>query len=300
MAKESSPVFGGVDTHKDVHVAAVVDERGKILDTASFDANAKGYAALRHWLEGFGTLVRVGVEGTGSYGTGLTRHLQGHGVEVVEVNRPNRQMRRQRGKSDPVDAEAAARAALNGEAAVVPKDHADIVESIRVLRIAYCSARDSRTRLALQIRDLIVTAPATLRKSMSTRTADRVAHCAKFRPPDDRDPHEATRMALKALSRRYLEMSDEMSVEPPISCQRDWYVPANRSRASSRNRPMRPTRVPTSASGPPPPTRVLLGGLTSWWALPTHPCPELAETAPALEVARPHCVCRATEVCIEF
>ena len=211
MAKESSPVFGGVDTHKDVHVAAVVDERGKILDTASFEANTKGYAALRRWLEGFGTLVRVGVEGTGSYGTGLTRHLQGHGVEVVEVNRPNRQMRRQRGKSDPVDAEAAALAALNGEAAVVPKDHADIVESIRVLRIAYCSARDTRTRLALQIRDLIVTAPAALRESMPTSTVDRVAHCAKFRPADIRDPHEATRMALKTLSRRYMEMSDEMS-----------------------------------------------------------------------------------------
>jgi transposase len=210
MAEETLRVFGGVDTHKDVHVAAVVDERGKILDTASFDANAKGYAALRRWLEGFGTLVRVGVEGTGSYGTGLTRHLQESGVEVVEVNRPNRQMRRQRGKSDPVDAEAAARAALNGEATIVPKDHDDIVESIRVLRIAFCSARDTRTRLALQIRDLIVTAPAVLRESMPEKTADRVAHCAKFRPGNVRDPHEATRLALKTLSRRYQELSDEI------------------------------------------------------------------------------------------
>ncbi len=211
MAEETLRVFGGVDTHKDVHVAAVVDERGKILDTASFDANAKGYAALRRWLEGFGTLVRVGVEGTGSYGTGLTRHLQESGVEVVEVNRPNRQMRRQRGKSDSVDAEAAARAALNGEATIVPKDHDDIVESIRVLRIAFCSARDTRTRLALQIRDLIVTAPAALRESMPARTADRVAHCAKFRPGNVRDPHEATRLALKTLSRRYQDLSEEMA-----------------------------------------------------------------------------------------
>ena len=119
MAKEPLCVFGGVDTHKDVHVAAVVDERGKILDTASFEVNAKGYAALTRWLEDFGTLVRVGVEGTGSYGAGLTRHLQAHDVEVVEVNRPNRQLRRQRGKSDTVDAESAARSALNGEATVV-------------------------------------------------------------------------------------------------------------------------------------------------------------------------------------
>jgi transposase len=211
MSKEPLAVFGGVDTHKDVHVAAVVDERGKILDTASFEANAKGYAALGRWLEGFGTLVRVGVEGTGSYGTGLARHLQDHDVEVVEVNRPNRQMRRQRGKSDPVDAEAAARSALNGEATIVPKDHDDIVESIRVLRVAYCSARDTRTRLALQIRDLIVTAPATLRESMPAKTADRVAQCAKFRPGDLRDPHEATRLALKTLSRRYQDLTNEMT-----------------------------------------------------------------------------------------
>ena len=211
MSKEPLCVFGGVDTHKDVHVAAVVDERGKILDTAPFDANAKGYAALRRWLEGFGDLVRVGVEGTGSYGTGLARHLQESGVEVVEVNRPNRQMRRQRGKSDPVDAESEARAALNGEATIVPKDHDDIVESIRVLRVAFCSARETRTRLALQIRDLIITAPAVLRESMPARTADRVAHCAKFRPVNVRDPHEATRLALKTLSRRYQDLSDEMA-----------------------------------------------------------------------------------------
>ena len=203
-------MFGGVDTHKDVHVAAIVDERGKILDTASFDVNAKGYAALERWLEGFGTLVRVGVEGTGSYGAGLARHLQGNGVEVVEVNRPNRQLRRQRGKSDTVDADSAARSALNGEATVVPKDHDDVVESIRVLRVAFCSARDTRTRLALQTRDLIVTAPAALRESMPAKTADRVAHCAKFRPGNVRSPHEATRLALKTLSRRYQDLTHEM------------------------------------------------------------------------------------------
>lgn len=211
MAKERLTVFGGVDTHKDVHVAAVVDERGKILDTAFFNANAKGYRALLTWLESFGALVKVGVEGTGSYGAGLTRHLQESGVEVVEVNRPNRQMRRQRGKSDPVDAEAAARSALNGEATVVPKDHDDIVESIRVLRVAYCSARETRTRLALQIRDLIVTAPAALRESLPNKTADRVALCARFRPGDVRDPLEATRLALKTLSRRYQDLSEEMA-----------------------------------------------------------------------------------------
>ncbi len=160
-------------------------------------------------MEDFGTLVKVGVEGTGSYGAGLARHLQESGVEVVEVNRPNRQLRRQRGKSDPVDAESAARSALNGEATVVPKGHEDVVESIRVLRVAFCSARDTRTRLALQIRDLIVTAPAALRESMPAKTADRVAHCATFRPGNVRSPHEATRLALKTLSRRYQDLTHE-------------------------------------------------------------------------------------------
>ena len=114
MPSEAQVVIGGVDTHKDVHVAAVIDERGKILDTASFSATAKGYRELLTWLGSFGELAKVGVEGTGAYGAGLARHLGNEGVEVVEVNRPNRQARRRRGKSDTVDAEAAARAALNG------------------------------------------------------------------------------------------------------------------------------------------------------------------------------------------
>ncbi len=100
---------------------------------------------------------------------------------------------------------------MNGEARVVPKDHRDVVESIRVLRVAFCSARDTRTRLALQIRDLIVTAPAPLRESMPAKTTDRVTHCAKFRPGDVHDPHEATRLALKTLSRRYQDLTDEMA-----------------------------------------------------------------------------------------
>src|ERR1039458_1646380 len=111
MAQEKRVVIGGVDTHKDVHVAAVVDERGKILDTAEFETTIRGYRSLLEWMLGFGELANVGVEGTGTYGAGLSRHLANEGIEVVEVNRPNRTMRRRRGKSDTVDAEAAARAA---------------------------------------------------------------------------------------------------------------------------------------------------------------------------------------------
>ena len=213
MAKVDRVVIGGVDTHKDVHVAAVVDEVGKILDTASFATTAKGYQALLAWLRSFGTLAKVGVEGTGAYGAGLARHLDGEGVEVVEVNRPNRQARRRLGKSDTVDAEAAARAALNGEARVVPKSQTSVVESIRALRVAFRSARDARTRVALQIRDLVVTAPDELRAVLGPlSTAERVARAARFQVTGDvADPAVGTKAALRSLARRYQALGSEMA-----------------------------------------------------------------------------------------
>jgi len=94
-------VFGGVDTHRDIHVGAVVDGVGRVLGSESFGADEPGYRRMVAWFEAQGRVVRVGVEGCGSYGAGLARHLTAAGVEVVEVNRPNRQLRRQRGgKSD--------------------------------------------------------------------------------------------------------------------------------------------------------------------------------------------------------
>ena len=116
-----SGVFGGVDTHADVHVAAAIDTNGGVLGIESFSVDAAGYRSLLSWLSGFGPVVRVGVEGTGSYGAGLTRHLVGKGIAVVEVDRPNRQARHRAGKSDSVDAIAAARAALTGTATGTPK-----------------------------------------------------------------------------------------------------------------------------------------------------------------------------------
>ena len=121
MSNSHINVVGGVDTHRDVHVAAAVDSTGRVLGAESFPATAAGYSELLVWLRTWGELVRVGIEGTGSYGAGLARHLGAAGVAVVEVNRPNRQQRRRRGKSDTVDAEAAARAALSGDAAAQPK-----------------------------------------------------------------------------------------------------------------------------------------------------------------------------------
>ena len=105
-------VTGGVDTHLDVHVAATLDPLGGLLGTERFETNSAGYKALLVWLESFGAVTKIGVEGTGSYGAGLSRFLRRAGVEVIEVDRPNREERRRAGKSDPLDAVEAARAAL--------------------------------------------------------------------------------------------------------------------------------------------------------------------------------------------
>ncbi len=213
MPKVEPVVIGGVDTHKDVHVAAVIDERGRLLGTSSFASSGKGSKELLTWMASLGRLSKVGVEGTGAYGAGLSRYLAGRGVEVIEVIRPNRQARRRRGKSDVADAEAAARAVLSGEARVVPKTQAGIVESIRVLRVAFTSARRSRSQVGLQIRDLIVTAPEELRRELGTLSASaRVARCARFRPGGDPgNPLVATRLALRTLARRHLALSAEMA-----------------------------------------------------------------------------------------
>ena len=204
-------VTGGVDTHGEVHVAAVVDATGRVLGASSFAATAAGYRGLLRWLRRYGRVVRVGVEGTGSYGAGLARYLSGEGVTVTEVNRPDRQRRRRHGKSDVVDAEAAARAALNGDAAGTPRAAGGPVESVRVLRLARRSAIKARTQAANQIRDLIVTAPDQLRSRLRNLDTDqRVAVCARFRTGDITDPAEATKFALRALARRHRQLSAEI------------------------------------------------------------------------------------------
>jgi transposase len=208
MADEIVDVIGGVDTHGEVHVAAVVDSTGRILGTASFPTTPAGYRRLLSWMRRHGVVIRVGVEGTGSWGAGLARYLTGEGVEVVEVDRPNRQLRRLRGKSDPVDAEAAARAALNGEAKGTPKARTGPVEAIRALRVARRSAMKARTQALAQIRALITTAPEELRAQLRPLpTAQVVTMAARYRPGDPTTVVGATKLALRelALRVRYVE-----------------------------------------------------------------------------------------------
>ena len=212
MTPDRAEVFGGVDTHKQVHVAAALDAAGRLLGTAEFAADPSGYDQLAGWLQSWGAVCRVGVEGTGSYGAGLTRHLAAAGDDVVDVNRPNRQTRRRRGKTDTVDAEAAARAALNGCAAVVPKSADGCVEAIRTLRVARRSAVKARTVAANQIDAVVVTAPEPVKDRLrALNTARTVEACARMRPDTDGDPvRAAAKQALRSLAHRHQALTAEI------------------------------------------------------------------------------------------
>jgi transposase len=211
MTTIARTVTGGVDTHLDVHVAAVLDERGALLGTESFPTTPRGYAALLGWLEGFGTLELVGVEGTGSYGAGLTRHLHRRGVAVVEVDRPNRQRRRRTGKSDPLDAVAAARAAQGGDANGLAKTRDGNVEAMRVLRVARSSARASRTQAINQMRSLVSTAPDELRAELRDLSIYKILTLASaYRHTPKTDVTTVTKLTLRTLARRALSLEEEV------------------------------------------------------------------------------------------
>jgi transposase len=212
-AADARRVFGGVDTHKDVHVAAALDEVGRLLGTGSFPTTAAGYRQLWRWLRSHGDVVAVGVEGTGAWGAGLARYLSAEGVDVREVMRPNRQHRRRYGKSDEADAVGAARAVLAGEAVGTPKSQTGTVEAIRLLRVARRSAMKARTQAGNQIHAIVDTAPEQLRRRFVGKpTAEIVAEVARFRRrhlPDS--PLEAARLSLRTLARRWEYLNDELA-----------------------------------------------------------------------------------------
>jgi transposase len=185
MTETTLQVTGGVDTHRDVHVVAALDERGGQLGVESFPATGSGYRKALCWLRRFGDLERVGVEGTGTYGAGLARYLHSQGVVVVEVTCPNRQRRRSHGKSDPVDALSAARSAQGGEATAQPKTRIGNVEAIRALRIVRRSAVKARNEALNQMRSLLITGPEDLRATFRGTTVWRmVTAAARLRPAD--------------------------------------------------------------------------------------------------------------------
>jgi transposase len=205
-------IVGGVDTHADQHVAAAVDVNGGVLGIESFPADHAGFEALLGWLTSHGEIQMVGVEGTGSWGVGLSRFLHDHKIGVVEVDRQNRQNRRRVGKSDSTDAISAARAALSGSASVVPKTRNGPVEEMRILLVARRSARSQRIETLNQLRHLVFTAPDTVRSRFKDRPkTGLVSEVAKLRPRKGLDPVTYTTMVtMRGLARRIQHLNDEI------------------------------------------------------------------------------------------
>ena len=234
---ETRAITGGVDTHADLHVAAALDPVGGLLGVREFPVSAAGYAGLLGWLGGFGTVCLVGIEGTGSYGAGLARHMSAAGVRVVEVDRSDRQDRRRQGKSDPLDAASAARAAQSGRARGAPKGRDGAVEAVRALMVDKRSARSERTQASGQARAPIVTGPEDLRARFAAHaTADLVSDLASLRP------RPGAVVGYHTTNRRRKEAA------APAWPGRSRRVNCETTRAVSRNRAAVPGQTAAAAS----------------------------------------------------
>ena len=205
-------VIIGVDTHKLTHAAAAINALGARLGTMTIPANGKGYQALRAWARSLGSVRAFGVEGTGSYGAGLSRFLSEHGHAVLEVNRPNRQLRYQKGKNDPLDAESAARAVLSGQATALPKAGTSSVEMIRHLKVARDTAVKGRSQAMQTLKAIIVSSPVALREQLDRLTGKMtlVRHLAALRPGPLTSTTASAKTALRAIARRWLALDEEI------------------------------------------------------------------------------------------
>lgn len=209
---DPAEVVLGVDTHKDVHVAAVLTALGVLLATSSFPTTAKGYRQLLAWARGFGALHRAGVECTGSYGAALSRHLRSQAVTVIEVNRTDRGIRRRRGKTDTIDAETAARAVLSGRATAIAKSGDGQVEMVRMFKLAKASAIKSRGQAINQLKAVLVRADPALRESMTGLSNTALfRRCTELAAPNPSDTASAAAFTLRLLARRILELTSEIN-----------------------------------------------------------------------------------------
>lgn len=211
-AAEEKPVTVGVDTHLDSHVAVAVDDLGRRLGERCVPTTVAGYAELLRWTQKLGRPAAFGIEGAGSFGAGLSRFLRGNAMEVLEVGRPKRRDQRRNGKSDPLDAELAARAVLAGTAIGGAKDTEGTVEMIRVMRAARRSAVKARAQAAKQLKDMLITAPEDLREELRVLSTAKLVHrAAGFRPGDlPSDVATATKFALRSVARRHQALSEEI------------------------------------------------------------------------------------------
>lgn len=214
MTQTGRVVVGGVDCHAEFHHAVALDDRGRTLGDRRFAASGAGYRELLAWLRGLGEVRAVGVESSGSYGAGLARHLLAAGIGVLEVNRPHLHVRYRRGKSDAIDAEAAARKVLAGDVHVLPKDTTGTVEAIRQLKVVRDGAIKARSAALVQLGDLVVTAPSELRERLGRRKTRRgqASLCGRLRPNRDRlsEPVEAAKLALRTLALRIEALDAEI------------------------------------------------------------------------------------------
>jgi transposase len=208
---DSGDVILGVDTHKAFHVAVVINSVGGLLGSTTVPATAAGYAQLLSWARSFGRVERAGVEGTGSYGAGLARHVAELGIAVIEVNRPDKPTRRRRGKTDAIDAESAARAVLSGSAQARAKSGDGPVEMLRMFKLAKDSAMKSRTQAINQLRAVLVNTDPTLRESMAGLGTTRlVQRCARLLPGTSSDALAASKYTLRLLARRIQNLNAEI------------------------------------------------------------------------------------------
>jgi transposase len=202
----------GVDTHLEVHVGHAADQLGRCLGTIQVPTTPAGYAELLAWARRLGQPVAWGVEGTGCYGAALARFLAAQGQLVVEVNRPDRQTRRLKGRSDPLDAQAAARAVQAGQATVIPKAGTGQVEMIRSLRVARQTAIRAHTQAINALKALLVTAPIELRQQLRELSAPRLVRAAAdLEPGPITSPQAAVMLALRTLARRYQALTGEIA-----------------------------------------------------------------------------------------
>ncbi len=182
------------------------------LDERRISTTLAGYSDLERWSSNFGSIVAFGVEGTGSYGAGLSRYLTEEKHQVFEVNRPDRSTRRRFGKSDSIDAEAAARSVRAGMALGTPKSGDGNVEMIRMLKITRDSAVKTRSQAMNEIKALILTAPAELRESFKGLKASKLVNrCLRLRPGEMTTPVAAAKFAFRSLARRKQQLDAEIS-----------------------------------------------------------------------------------------
>lgn len=213
LANETIKIIAGIDTHADTHHVAIINEHGKPLADREFLAVGSGFRKIVGFLASYGTVTAVGIEGTGSYGAEIARILGSAGINVLEVNRPNRAARRLKGKSDPLDAYQAAQSVLDGRTTSIPKAKDGPVECLRILRAGRTSAMKARTAAINQIKSLLVSAPDRLRaKYRGLGSSALINALQRIRPSGHiADPEYVCLLTLKALASRCQSLAAEIA-----------------------------------------------------------------------------------------